>query len=409
PGPDRPSCGPAQGRDLPGGRRRWRRFAAVVRRCGPAGRRQRRAGRAPRRRRQADGHAVQERRGQGRGRTGPAGGAAHRRRARGGRARGRQARDPGADQPERGGAHGARGLRVGRGGRGGQHRPGDRACRRGPQGGHSDLRARHRIAAGQEPRPGELHGLEPAQLAVRRARWGTVGCSLRAGPARVGAGPRRDRAGRRAARGPASRAGRPLTWFTRTVGSRALPTVLAGLLLVGCGATGPSAPVDPPVTVAVPPIAVAPIAVAPIAVAAVAAADRGDGVPPARIRLPSLGVDTAVVAVGVDGRGEMAVPEDVRQTGWYRFGPAPGSAAGSSVVSGHVDDAVQGRGAFYRLVDLAVGDHVVVTTAAGVDLTFRVSTVRRIPKSALPVDELFARDAAARSTARAAATATTWW
>jgi len=108
--------------------------------------------------------------------------------------------------------------------------------------------------------------------------------------------------------------------------------------------------------------------------------------------LPSLGVDTAVVAVGVDGRGEMAVPDDVRQTGWYRFGPAPGSAAGSSVVSGHVDDAVQGRGAFYRLVDLAVGDPVVVTTAAGVDLTFRVSTVRRIPKSTLPVDELFARD-----------------
>jgi sortase (surface protein transpeptidase) len=60
-------------------------------------------------------------------------------------------------------------------------------------------------------------------------------------------------------------------------------------------------------------------------------------------------------------------------------------------VSGHVDDAVQGRGAFYRLVDLAVGDPVVVTTAAGVDLTFRVSTVRRIPKSTLPVDEHFAR------------------
>jgi sortase (surface protein transpeptidase) len=153
-------------------------------------------------------------------------------------------------------------------------------------------------------------------------------------------------------------------------------------VLLGCGATAPSAPSAPSAPV-VPPIAVT---------ATAAAADPGDGVPPARIRLPSLGVDTAVVAVGVDGRGEMAVPEDVRETGWYRFGPAPGSAAGSSVVSGHVDDAVQGRGAFYRLIDLAVGDPVVVTTAAGVDLTFRVSAVRRIPKSALPVDELFARD-----------------
>jgi len=125
---------------------------------------------------------------------------------------------------------------------------------------------------------------------------------------------------------------------------------------------------------------------------ATAASDPGNVAPPARIRLPSLGVDTAVVAVGVDARGEMAVPEDVKETGWYRFGPAPGSATGSSVVSGHVDDKLQGRGAFYRLVDLAVGDPVVVTTAAGADLAFRVSAVRRIPKSTLPVDELFARD-----------------
>ena len=160
-----------------------------------------------------------------------------------------------------------------------------------------------------------------------------------------------------------------------------LPTVLAGLVLVGCGAT-------PAPAAAVVPTALA----ATVTATAAAASDPGNVAPPARIRLPSLGVDTAVVAVGVDARGEMAVPEDVKETGWYRFGPAPGSAAGSSVVSGHVDDKVQGRGAFYRLVDLAVGDPVVVTTAAGVDLAFRVSAVRRIPKSALPVDELFARD-----------------
>ena len=162
-----------------------------------------------------------------------------------------------------------------------------------------------------------------------------------------------------------------------------LPTVLAGLVLVGCGATpAPPAPVVP----------AALTATAPAPAPATAASDPGNVAPPARIRLPSLGVDTAVVAVGVDARGEMAVPEDVKETGWYRFGPAPGSATGSSVVSGHVDDKLQGRGAFYRLVDLAVGDPVVVTTAAGADLAFRVSAVRRIPKSTLPVDELFARD-----------------
>ena len=42
------------------------------------------------------------------------------------------------------------------------------------------------------------------------------------------------------------------------------------------------------------------------------------------IRLLQLGVDAPVLPVGVDGRGEMAVPDDVRTVGWYRFGPRPG-------------------------------------------------------------------------------------
>lgn len=169
------------------------------------------------------------------------------------------------------------------------------------------------------------------------------------------------------------RPGRP------TIPARVLAGVLAGVLLVGCGSPRPVALGGPPLL----PAAVAATTTAP---------EVGNPAPPARIRLPSLDVDAAVVAVGVDGRGEMAVPEDVRATGWYRFGPAPGSATGSSVVSGHVDDRVQGRGAFYRLVDVAVGDPVIVTTTAGVDLDYRVSTVRRIPKTALPVDEIFVRE-----------------
>ena len=189
-----------------------------------------------------------------------------------------------------------------------------------------------------------------------------------------------------------------------TVGRHGLPTVLAGVLagvlLVGCGsppaaaAPGGSATAAPggSATASGRPLPSAPISPPGVVAAVTAVPAAGDTAPPARIRLPSLGVDAAVVAVGVDGRGEMAVPEDIRETGWYRFGPAPGSATGSSVVSGHVDDRIQGRGAFYRLADAAVGDPVIVTTTAGVELDYRVSTVRRIPKTALPVDELFARD-----------------
>jgi LPXTG-site transpeptidase (sortase) family protein len=116
------------------------------------------------------------------------------------------------------------------------------------------------------------------------------------------------------------------------------------------------------------------------------------------VRFPGLDVDAAVVAVGVDGLGEMEVPGDVATVGWYRFGPGPGAGAGSAVLSGHVDDRVQGRGAFYRLSDLEPGDAVAVDLADGTAVDYRVTLVERIDKDELPVDRLFARDGAPRLT-----------
>jgi sortase (surface protein transpeptidase) len=117
-----------------------------------------------------------------------------------------------------------------------------------------------------------------------------------------------------------------------------------------------------------------------------------------QVRFPGLDAGAPVRAVGVDGRGEMEVPEDVRTVGWYRFGPGPGAPAGSAVLSGHVDDRVQGRGAFFGLTDLAEGDPVEVTLADGRVVGYRVVLVERVDKAVLPVDRLFARDGAPRLT-----------
>lgn len=126
-------------------------------------------------------------------------------------------------------------------------------------------------------------------------------------------------------------------------------------------------------------------------VRATAAAPADRLAAPSWVRLSGIDVDAAVVPVGVDGRGEMEVPEDVDTVGWYRFGPGPGSDAGSAVLTGHVDDRVQGRGAFYSLTDLDEGDTVRVDLADGTVLDYRVTRVERIDKSVLPVDRLFAR------------------
>lgn len=119
---------------------------------------------------------------------------------------------------------------------------------------------------------------------------------------------------------------------------------------------------------------------------------------PARLELPSLDVSSAVQPVGVDGEGDLEIPEDVAEVGWYRFGPRPGDPAGSMVLSGHVDSAEQGKGAFFRLRDLAPGDPVVLRGSDGKTWRYRVVSREEWPKSEVPLDRIFSRSGAARLT-----------
>lgn len=107
---------------------------------------------------------------------------------------------------------------------------------------------------------------------------------------------------------------------------------------------------------------------------------------PTRLRVPELGLDEPVVAVGVAADGQMDVPEQAASVSWYRFGPAPGDA-GAAVLAGHVDFAGK-RGVFWRLDELREGQRITVTVDAE-ELVFRVENIERYAKDELPVDELF--------------------
>ncbi len=115
----------------------------------------------------------------------------------------------------------------------------------------------------------------------------------------------------------------------------------------------------------------------------------GAGVAPERLVLPSLDLDLPVVPVGVADDGQMEVPDDVDDTGWYQHGPVPGQP-GNAVVAGHVDSRTQGLGAFHRLVDLAVGDRVEVV-AGDTTTTFEVTGRRLVDKDTLEPRDLFRR------------------
>ena len=110
---------------------------------------------------------------------------------------------------------------------------------------------------------------------------------------------------------------------------------------------------------------------------------------PVRVRVPGIGLDAAVRPVGVGAERQMRLPDDPRVLGWYRFGPAPGGE-GSVVLAGHVDSRRYGVGPLAALQTVGVGDRVEVVTGPGRVRTYRVDSIERFDRQALPA-EVFAR------------------
>lgn len=105
--------------------------------------------------------------------------------------------------------------------------------------------------------------------------------------------------------------------------------------------------------------------------------------PPVRLRVPGLGLDATVRPVGVAVDRQMRLPADPRVLGWYRFGPAPGDG-GSVVLAGHVDSRRYGVGPLAALQTIDVGERVEVVTGSGEVRSFRVDSIERFDRQALP-------------------------
>ena len=77
-----------------------------------------------------------------------------------------------------------------------------------------------------------------------------------------------------------------------------------------------------------------------------------------RLRIASIGVDSALMNLGLRTDGSMEVPPGGFPAGWYTGGPTPGEL-GPAVIAGHVD--MFGPGVFYKLHDVLPGEQVTVT------------------------------------------------
>jgi sortase (surface protein transpeptidase) len=155
----------------------------------------------------------------------------------------------------------------------------------------------------------------------------------------------------------------------------ALAAAVLLLALAGCGtpAALPAAPVGV-------------VAQAPLAVEQ--APDAGERVAPERLRIPSIGVDTGFVDLGLDDTGALAAPATTDVAGWFAAGPAPGDA-GPALVAGHVDSRA-GPGVFLRLGELRAGDRVEVQRAVGSVVAFTVTARTDTPKAGFPTARVYA-------------------
>lgn len=118
--------------------------------------------------------------------------------------------------------------------------------------------------------------------------------------------------------------------------------------------------------------------------------------PPTRLVIPAVDLSMPIRATGVLEDGQMELPDDPREIGWYRFGAAPGDRRGSTVLGGHVDSVRFGVGPLARLASVEAGDIIRVTGAGGDPVRYRVGEVLRISKAALPTEALFDPDVAHR-------------
>ena len=101
--------------------------------------------------------------------------------------------------------------------------------------------------------------------------------------------------------------------------------------------------------------------------------------PPVRVEIPSIGVSSRLVRLGLNADGTMEVPRDYGLAGWFTGGAMPGED-GPAVISGHVDSK-SGPAVFYRLRDLRRGDTVRVRRADGRWVAFEVTGSARYAKA----------------------------
>lgn len=109
---------------------------------------------------------------------------------------------------------------------------------------------------------------------------------------------------------------------------------------------------------------------------------------PMQLSIPKLNVDAPISYMGLTTTGEMDVPPDLVNVGWYKFGTKPGEQ-GSAVIAGHLE-GTEDLGVFIDLDKLNGGDVINVRNDRDELISFAVRETRTYRQDERP-NEIFNR------------------
>ncbi len=109
---------------------------------------------------------------------------------------------------------------------------------------------------------------------------------------------------------------------------------------------------------------------------------------PEHIKIPVIGVDADVEAVGFTRKQTMASPRNYKVVGWYKYGVMPGQK-GSAVLAGHLDNGFGLPAVFKKLSKLQVGDSIYIENEVRDNLHFMVTELTTYNYKEAPLELIF--------------------
>jgi LPXTG-site transpeptidase (sortase) family protein len=107
---------------------------------------------------------------------------------------------------------------------------------------------------------------------------------------------------------------------------------------------------------------------------------------PTRVVIPSIGVNSTLMDLGLKKDGTLETPPGAFPAGWVTGAPTPGEL-GPAIIVGHV--RYNTPGVFARLSDMRHGDRVEVERKDGTTARFRVTRVEHFAKASFPTEKVY--------------------